>query len=53
MKVDYVIKFVDNLYYFYNFILQEREWINNFLKVFVIYYRKICTIIKGMLVKKK
>jgi hypothetical protein len=35
-KMDFGIKFVDNLYYFYNFILQVREWVLFFKNI---YYR--------------
>jgi hypothetical protein len=34
--MDFGIKFVDNLYYFYNFILQVREWVLFFKNI---YYR--------------
>lgn len=52
LVVNYDIKFVDNWYCFYMFILQERESVNVFFRVFITHCRKRCNIIRGMLVKK-
>jgi hypothetical protein len=47
--MDFSIKFIDNWYYSYNFILQEREWVFVFLKYLLqIVEKKIINTLKNL-----
>jgi hypothetical protein len=51
-KVDSGIKFVDNLYCLYNYTFKKKTELIFFSRVFIIDYRKLCNLIRSILVKK-